>query len=119
MPSIENISENLFVTDLTTWRSKRSNRTFAGRSFEKLHDYSLIIYKAYLDKRNKQSTIIRILAFSQCHSIFAVLQIGTFEYPIEADAIEGSCPWRWARLCKWSAFMLTVMVPENFEKVSC
>ncbi|VDK38894.1 unnamed protein product [Gongylonema pulchrum] len=80
---------------------------------------SLIIYKAYLDQRLPQQTVIRILAFSRCRNLSVVLRYHSLCISAKEVTVEYDCPWKWGRTCKWFSFLLLVNMEEtNFSSTT-
>ncbi|KAK0411452.1 hypothetical protein QR680_005659 [Steinernema hermaphroditum] len=76
-----------------------------------LEDDSLIVYRGYLDRRNKSRTLARILVFGRCPSVRFRLYVGSMQ--AEVVPIEGQCPWKWAPRCEWNSFLLTADISHS------
>lgn len=83
---------------------------------DEVNEETLFIYKAYLDQRRPEETLIRILAFSQCRDITVTLHYGQMCISGKNIAVENECPWKWVPKCRWFSFMLIFnMRDTNFS----
>ncbi|VDK85936.1 unnamed protein product [Litomosoides sigmodontis] len=84
-------------------------------TIDNVTDETLFIHKAFLDLRQKEA-LIRILAFSQCRDINAIIHYHSQCISANDITVEYDCPWKWVPECKWFSFMLIFnMKDTNFS----